>query len=182
MTTDLSTPLNDIVDATATAVAGDPAAALVVFRATGTPEGAVGSAISLGRHTLRVDEPPTLGGAGTAPNPVEVYLSSLISCQVVTYRFWAQRLGITIDELSIDAEGDLDVRGFFGLDDTVRAGFQAVRVTVRVSGPETAQRYAELQEAVDKHCPVLDLSTGKTPVHTTLVTEETSAAPSGALA
>ncbi|GAA5063212.1 OsmC family protein [Nocardia callitridis] len=171
MTTNSRTPLNDIVDATAAAIADNPANALAVFRAAGVPEAAVGSAITTGKHTVRVDEPATLGGEGTAPNPVEVYLAALISCQVVTYRFWAQRLGITVDDLAVDAEGDLDVRGFFGLDDTVRAGFQAVRVTVRVSGPETDERYQELQEAVDAHCPVLDLSTGQTPVTTTLVTD-----------
>lgn len=78
---------------------------------------------------------------------------------------------MAIEELAVDAEGDLDVRGFFGLDDTVRPGFQAVRVTVRISGPESAERYAELQRAVDEHCPVLDLTTGRTPVETTLVTQ-----------
>ncbi|MBB5918190.1 putative OsmC-like protein [Nocardia transvalensis] len=170
MTASTGTPLNDIVDATADAVAGDPAAAHVVFRAAGTPEGAVGSTITLGKHTVRVDEPPALGGTDTAPNPVEVYLSALISCQVVTYRFWAQRLGIAIDDLAIEAEGDLDVRGFFGLDDAVRPGFQAIRVTVRVTGPEPATRYADLQRVVDTHCPVLDLTAAPTPVHTTLVT------------
>ncbi|WP_024799628.1 OsmC family protein [Nocardia sp. BMG51109] len=171
MTAETGTPLNAIVDATATAVAADPSNARAVFRASGSPEGTVGSVVRLGRYTVRVDEPPALGGDDTAPNPVEVYLSSLISCQVVTYRFWAQRLGIAVDDLSIEAEGDLDVRGFFGLDDGVRPGFQAVRLTVRLGGPESADRYAELQRAVDAHCPVLDLTTGKTPVHTTLVTD-----------
>ncbi|MEV4129966.1 OsmC family protein [Nocardia sp. NPDC049707] len=170
MTTDVRKPLNDIADATARAVADDPANALVGFRVSGTPEGTVGSAITVGKHTIRVDEPPALGGEATAPNPVEVYLASLIACQVVTYRFWAQRLGITIDDLAVQAEGDLDVRGFFGLDDHTRPGFQAVRVTVRISGPESAQRYNELQHAVDTHCPVLDLTTGHTPVDTTLIT------------
>ncbi|WP_280337631.1 OsmC family protein [Nocardia wallacei] len=170
MTADTGTPLNDIVEATAPAVAADTTQALVVFRAAGTPEGAVGSTIRLGGHTVRVDEPPALGGADTAPNPVEVYLAALIACQVVTYRFWAQQLGIAVDDLAVDAEGDLDVRGFFGLDDSVRPGFRSIRVTVRVSGPESAQRYEELQRAVDAHCPVLDLTTGRTPVQTTLVT------------
>ncbi|MBF6215211.1 OsmC family protein [Nocardia puris] len=168
MTTSLS--LNAITDATAKAVADNPANAVVVFRASGTPEGAVGSAISAGSHTLRVDEPPALGGENTAANPVEHYLAALISCQVVTYRFWAERLGIQVDDLAISAEGDLDVRGFFGLDDTVRPGFQQVRVTVRVTGPESPERYEELQRAVDAHCPVLDISTGTIPVHTTLET------------
>ncbi|WP_280233029.1 OsmC family protein [Nocardia cyriacigeorgica] len=163
-----ATPLNDITAATTAAVAEDPRNAQVVFRASATPQGRVASAITLRSHTLVVDEPPTLGGADTAANPVEVYLAALLSCQVVTYRFWAQRLGIAIDELRLTAEGDLDVRGFFGLDDSVRPGFQEVRVTVRVSGPETDQRYTELQQAVEAHCPVLDLTTGNTPVHSTL--------------
>ena len=61
------------------------------------------------------------------------------------------------------------MRGFFGLaesDDGVRAGFQEVRVVVRVSGPETPERYRELQDAVDAHCPVLDLTRSPTPVVT----------------
>lgn len=62
------------------------------------------------------------------------------------------------------------MRGFFGLDDNVRPGFQQIRVTVNVSGPETAERYQELQDAVDAHCPVLDLTTGTTPVSTQLIT------------
>ncbi|MFI1459433.1 OsmC family protein [Nocardia carnea] len=162
--------LNDITASTADAVAQDPANAAVVFRASGIPQGTVGSAITAGAHGLRVDEPPALGGEGTAPNPVEVYLGALISCQIVTYRFWAQRLGIVVEDLSIEAEGDLDIRGFFGLDERVRAGFQAVRVRVKITGPETSERYAELQAAVDAHCPVLDLTTGATPVETTLET------------
>jgi len=166
-----TTSLNAITDATRAAVAEKPAAATVVFKASAQPEGTVGSEITLGKYRVHVDEPPSLGGQNTAPNPVEYYLASLLSCQVVTYRFWAERLGIQIDSLSASAEGDLDVRGFFGLDDTIRPGFQQIRVTVKVSGPDSDERYRELQEAVDAHCPVLDLTTGSTPVHTTLVTQ-----------
>jgi uncharacterized OsmC-like protein len=165
-----TTALNDITEATAKSVRDNPAAATAVFRATGSPRGAVGSTITVRTHHFAVDEPSALGGDDTAANPVEVYLGALISCHIVTYRFWAQRLGLVVDDLSVEAEGDLDVRGFFGLDDRVRAGFQAVRVRVRITGPETAERYAELQAAVEAHCPVLDLTTGVTPVHTTLET------------
>lgn len=163
------TSLNAITDATRAAVADNPAAAAVVFKASARPEGTVGSEITLGTYRVHVDEPPSLGGQHTAPNPVEFYLASLLSCQVVTYRFWAERLGIQVDSLSATAEGDLDVRGFFGLDDNVRPGFHQIRVTVTVTGPDTDERYRELQEAVDAHCPVLDLTTGATPVHTELI-------------
>ena len=45
-------------------------------------------------------------------------------------------------------EGDLDLRGFFGVDDEVRAGLSAVRVEVNVASPESEERYAELAAAV----------------------------------
>lgn len=161
-------PLNAITAATAAAVEANVANAQVTFAAAAAPQGTVGSDITLGTFHVAVDEPPALGGDHAAPNPVEFYLASLLSCQVVTYRFWAQRLGIEVDSLSARAEGDLDVRGFFGLDDAVRAGYTQIRVVVDVAGPETAERYRELQEAVDAHCPVLDLTLNPTPVETTL--------------
>lgn len=170
MTTASTTQLGAIIDATANAVAENPANAQVVFRGSGRSQGAVGSSITLGNYTIAVDEPPALGGENTAPNPVEFYLAALISCQVVAYRFWADKLGIAFDDLAIEAEGDLDVQGFFGLNDDVRAGFGEVRLAVRITGPESADRYAELQTAADAHCPVLDISRYPTPVHTTLVT------------
>ncbi|ELB95181.1 hypothetical protein Rwratislav_00145 [Rhodococcus wratislaviensis IFP 2016] len=101
---------------------------------------------------------------------MEYYLASLLSCQVVTYRFWAEKLGVRVDDISARAEGDLDVRGFFGFDDAVRAGFGEVRVVVTLTGPESRERYLELQEAVDAHCPVLDLTRNQTPVRTVVET------------
>jgi uncharacterized OsmC-like protein len=166
--TALDTPLTRIIDATADAVAAEPARAVVLFDATAAGHDAVASTISLGAYRIEVDEPPTLGGADTAPNPVQYYLASLLSCQIVTYRFWADRLGLRIDRITAAAEGDLDVRGFFGLDDTVRPGFTEVRVSIDITGPDDAGLYRELHRVVDEHCPVLDLTANPTPVVTTL--------------
>ncbi|MFL5334289.1 MAG: OsmC family protein, partial [Geminicoccaceae bacterium] len=47
----------------------------------------------------------------TEVNPVEYALASLASCQAITYRFWADKLGIRLDGLEIAAEGDLDLHG-----------------------------------------------------------------------
>jgi len=162
--------LSGIVDATARAVAEDPAAALVRFAARGTSTGTVATDLEARTHRWRVDEPASLGGQDGAANPVEAALGALLACQTVTYRFWAARLDIRLDDLELETEGDLDVRGFFGLDDAVRPGFGAVRLRVRLLGPESAERYAELHRAVEEHCPVLDLFANPTPVTTTLVT------------
>lgn len=166
--TSSTTQLAAVVAATSDPAAADPAKSQVVFRASAVAHDAVASTITMGRYTAEVDEPPTLGGENTAPNPVEYYLGSLLSCQIVTWRDWAEKLGIAVDEITGRAEGDLDVRGFFGLDDTVRPGFSEVRVVMTVTGPETEERYRELQEIVEKHCPILDLTTNVTPVRSSL--------------
>ena len=161
---DTGTKLNSIAAQTAKAVSANPANAGALFSASATAGDGVSSEVALRSFSISVDEPPTLGGADSAPNPVEVYLASLLSCQVVTYRFWAERLGIEVTSLKLSAEGDLDVRGFFGLDDDVRPGFTEVRVTVDVEGPATPEEYRELQDVVERHCPVLDLTANPTPV------------------
>lgn len=151
-------------------IAADVASASLTFTTTGTAEGSVATDITSGKHSFRVDEPVGLAGEDSAPSPVEYALGALISCQVVVYRLYAHQLGIKIDTLDITAEGDLDVRGLFGLDSSIRPGFAGVHLLVNVTGPETRERYEELQAAVDAHCPVLDLFVNPTPVSVELVT------------
>ncbi|MGD9531834.1 OsmC family protein [Pseudonocardia sp.] len=162
--------LRPLIDATAAAVADDPDQAHAVFHATGIGGEGVRTHVRLGRHDLLIDEPPVLGGEDAAANPVEHALAALLSCQVVTYRFWADKLGIPLDGLAFEVDGDLDVRGFFGFDEAVRPGFGEVRVAVTLTGPAEQERYDELQRVVDEHCPVLDLFRNPTRVVTTRVT------------
>jgi uncharacterized OsmC-like protein len=166
-----------LIEDTRKAVADDPQNAQALFNAQSTLVGVTEVDIRTGAHTFKVDEPPVLGGADVAANPVQYALASLGSCQAITYRFWAAQLGISFDKLTVRVEGDLDIRGFFGFDDTVRPGFTAVRVEVSVAGPESTERYAELAAAVDEHCPVLDLFKNPVPV-TRAIATETAAAPS----
>ena len=138
----------------------------LTYTVTGQGVGAVASTLRAGRHEFAVDEPAALAGDDLAASPVEVALGALISCQVVVYRLYAHALGIQVDDIDVTAEGDLDAARLFGKDESVRAGFGEVRLLVRLTGPETAQRYEELRAAVDAHCPVLDLFQNPTPVTT----------------
>jgi putative redox protein len=138
--------------------------ARVTFRTQGALEGPTLVKLVSREHTIAVDEPDVLAGGNAHANPVEYALASLASCQAITYRFWAAKLGIQLDGLEVAAEGDLDLHGFFGLDSTVRPGFTGIRLEVTPLGPESPERYQELADAVDAHCPVLDLFTNATPV------------------
>jgi putative redox protein len=149
-------------------IAADTASAQLTYRVKAAGEGAVATRITAGKHVFTVDEPAALAGDDAAASPVEFALGALLSCQVVVYRLYAHALGIQVDEIDIVAEGDLDARRLFGIEESVRAGFGAVRLDVRITGPETLERYQELKDAVDAHCPVLDLFENPTPVTTTV--------------
>jgi putative redox protein len=149
-------------------IAADVTTAQLTYRVRGTGEGAVATRLTAGKHEFLIDEPGALAGDDIAPSPVEVALGSLIACQVVVYRLYAEALGIQVDDVQVTAEGDLDARRLFGIDESVRPGFGAVRLDIALTGPETEERYAELKDVVDAHCPVLDLFTNATPVATSV--------------
>lgn len=145
-------------------IASDTKNAHLTYRVSGAGVGSVASTIVSGHHSFLVDEPGALAGDDLAASPVEYALGALISCQVVVYRLWAEKLGIQVDEIDIKSEGDLDARRLFGIDGGGRAGFGDVRLAITLTGPETDDRYQELRAAVDAHCPVLDLFANPTPV------------------
>lgn len=118
-------------------------------------------------HGFTIDEPTALGGTDNGANPVEHLLAALGSCQVITFQVWAEKLGIQLDAVDISLSGEIDLRGFFGLAEGVRPGFQSIDVSVQLSGPESAERYEELTRAVEEHCPVLDGLGNAVPVRTT---------------
>lgn len=118
--------LTTLIADTRKAVADDAANAQAVFSARGTLVGVTQVDVRTGTHTFKVDEPPALGGADAAANPVQYALAALGSCQAITYRFWAEQLGISFDSLTVRVEGDLDIRGFSGFDTRGVVAAQAV--------------------------------------------------------
>jgi uncharacterized OsmC-like protein len=162
--------LNDVIEGTRQAVDADPRNAAVQFSVANAlvPGTKTVVDVRVRDHQFTVDEPAGLGGTDTAANPVEFALAALGSCQVITYQFWAAKLGVQLDSVKVTVDGDLDLHGFFGFSKNTRPGFTDIRVTVELGGPETPERYEELKREADEHCPVLDLFRHETPVKTSL--------------
>lgn len=146
----------------------DRSNARLTYAIDGIGTGSVATTVRAGKHSFVVDEPAALAGDDAGTSPVEYALGALAGCQVVVYRLYAQQLGIPFDDIVIRAEADLDAARLFGADESVRAGFSEVRLDIQLSGPESDERYEELREIVDAHCPVLDIFQNPTPVKTTV--------------
>jgi len=98
--------------------------------------------------TIDIDEPCELGGSDQSANPQEYLLAALNACMTVGYVAQCSVRGITIDKLEIETEGDIDLRGFFGLDPAVPNGYESLRYTVRIKGDATDEQFAEVHAAV----------------------------------
>ncbi len=95
---------------------------------------------------LDADEPPMLAGRDEAPNPVEHLLNSLATCVTTSMVAHAAVRGIEIEELECDIEGDIDLRGFFGLENDVPKGFQNIRVTFQAKSDADSETLKSLAE------------------------------------
>lgn len=98
--------------------------------------------------TIVADEPLELLGTNTAPNPQELLMSAVNACMTVGYVAQASVRGITLDSCTIETEGELDLRGFLGLDDAVPAGYRRIDYTVTLKGNGTRAQYEEIHQAV----------------------------------
>ncbi len=100
------------------------------------------------------DEPASLGGTDTGPNPVEQLLGALGNCLAVGYAANATAAGITIEDLRIDLEGDLNLHTFLGLDPDGNAGYEQLRVRVHLDSDATPDQLRELHQTVTGTSPV----------------------------
>ena len=153
-----------VVGANAAGITANPSARIAHYRVDSRQESGLRSRVKIRQFTFDVDEPASLAGTDTAPSPVEYALAALATCQEITYRLHADHLGIALDSVAVTLEGDIDLRGFFAVDDGVRAGFERIWGPVTLEGPSTDAEYERLKKHVDDHCPVLDLLSNKTPI------------------
>jgi uncharacterized OsmC-like protein len=92
---------------------------------------------------IHADERPELLGGNTAPNPQELLMADLNACLSVGHAANAAATGIHLEKLEIETEGQLDLRGFLGLDSTVKPGYEEIHYTVVVKSSAPQEKLEE---------------------------------------
>ena len=164
MTTHTKTVTNGVnmeaLGKTVSAIQEDPSLAKSQFRVRnkwlsgGQNQSTVGDFHGLGdeqQHLqdfeLRSDEPLAFGGTDQDANPVEHLLNALAGCVTTSIVAHAAVRGIPLEEIESQVEGDIDLRGFLGLDPSVPKGYQDIRITFKIkAAPEDIDKLMELAQ------------------------------------
>ena len=124
--------------------------------------GAMRHHVRSGPHVFAVDEPASVGGGDSGPNPHDLYDAALGACKALTLVWYAKRNNIPLEDLRVDVDRDGSAE---------RNGIYRLATTLTLGGNlSDAQRQALLTVA------------GKCPVHklmTTVTTEITTALATG---
>jgi len=115
-------------------------------------------------YSFEIDEPEENGGTGSAPNPVEYELGALTGCLNVVAHLVAKEMGVEIENLEIEASGELNPAKFMGEDTEERAGFQGIELNIDVETDADPETERKLFEKAEERCPVRDNIGHQTPV------------------
>lgn len=132
----------------------NPDAARITLTATGEEQDDVRAcSVDIGRAIYEAELHEGAGGPGAAACSGDLLLGALAACSQLTAQAVAENFGVDVD-ISVEASGDLDLRGTLGIDDDVPVGFEDVRLDVSVDGELDENTRAAIQKYTEQYCVV----------------------------
>ncbi len=133
----------------------EPEAARITLRASGAMAGdAMSCSVDLGRAIYAAGAHRGVGGSGSAACSGDLLLAALAACAQLTCQMVATNMGLEGVGVTVEVEGDLDLRGTLGTAD-VPVGFEAIRVRFDLTGDVPPERLDKLKERTERYCVVL---------------------------
>lgn len=102
------------------------------------------------------------------PTVCEICMATIGSCISQTIVAYATMMGVQLDSIKIETEGDVDIRGLAGVSDKVRPGAQEFRLNIHLDSKTASKEQLEkLYELGKRFSPAVDTLTYGTTVKTT---------------
>lgn len=102
---------------------------------------------------FHIDEPIERGGTNLGPSPTETAIAALVGCTNVISNKCADKLGIDIGQLTIEAKYDFDRRGVL-LTEEVEVPFPKIVLEIVADGPATEAELQQVAVELAKYCPI----------------------------
>ncbi len=106
--------------------------------------------------SFAIDEPVERGGTNEGPTPTDTALAALIGCTNVIGHKCANKLGVDIGHLTVDAVCAFDRRGVT-LSEEVEIPFTSVVLTVTSDGSAGLKELNRVAAETEKFCPLSKL-------------------------
>ena len=116
--------------------------------------------VTVGKYTLRVDEPLSAGGTESAPDPYDYLLTALGSCTSMTVGWYARHHKIPLENVTVSLRHSRIHAQDCAECETKNGLLDRIDLDVQLTGPITPEQHAKLMEIA-----------GKCPVHRTLKSE-----------
>ena len=109
--------------------------------------------IAIGQHRLLADEPTSVGGTDTGPNPYDLLLAALGSCTSMTVAMYARRRGWPLESVTVRLSHAKVHAADCAESETKVGMLDHVHRDVEFSGPLSEEQRARLLDIASK-CPV----------------------------
>jgi uncharacterized OsmC-like protein len=152
----------------------DRTSSRITLRANGNQsDSPIACSVEVGQKLLEAQAHKGVGGAGTAACSGDLLLGALAACAQLTCQLVATAMGIPLERVNVNVEGQMDLAGTLGISKDVPVGFQDIHVTFDISAPEaTAEQLAALKEKTEQYCVVMQTLTLPPSLKTNWISDE----------
>jgi uncharacterized OsmC-like protein len=123
-------------------------------------------------HKFVLDQPPSAGGQGAGPNPLELLLSSIAGCFCAIGKIISNQNQLNVRGMHVKVEGDIDKGYLLGQTKEGRAGFTEIRSYVTVDADMTDWGKADFVKEIERRCPIADNLINSTLLKTEMLEEK----------
>lgn len=132
----------------------NPEAAQVTLTATGEQQDDARSCnVDIGRAIYEAELHEGAGGPGGGACSGDLLLGALAACSQLTAQAVAENFDVDVD-VSVEASGDLDLRGTMGVDEEVPVGFEDVRLEFDIDGDVDEETREAIKKYTERYCVV----------------------------
>jgi uncharacterized OsmC-like protein len=135
----------------------EPGSSVITLKAQASQvETPIACSIEVGQKLVEAQAHTGVGGPGTAACSGDLLLGALAACAQLTCQLVATAMGIPFEEIRVEVDGEMDLRGTLGVAKDVPVGFQDIHARFEIRAPEaTAEQLALLKEKTEQYCVVL---------------------------
>lgn len=103
---------------------------------------------------LAMDEPPSIAGDNTAPNPVEFLIMAYAGCLEMNWIMYSSLYNLNVSKVEVEIQATIDRRYALGNVEQFPARLQSLKIISHLETTESQQKVERVFRKVKEICPV----------------------------